>query len=413
MNAPAKKVIRPRLLGLMPMGTAVLLGVFISELAGRFDLGRIGPLLVGVDIRVLLVGMLLVWFLAWIAVERPAPMRDPNPFPLALLLSWLLVLGASSLWAVPDARIVPGLFDLLLIAVFTSLAWAIARRIDVETANILFVACLLTSYIYLVGAAIQGPDTVNRLSAFGGGPNVFVRIMLFGALGALTLAVVWRRPLIAIGSVPPLIGAVLSGSRGGLLAGVLVLGLAAAVVAKRTGWLRVVGAGVPVLVLLTLVWKRLPDDSIDYVRVRILQQTIQDRYTSGRDVLTDHAFELIRERPLGGAGLGSFDATFRRGEEGFHAHNIFLSTAAEGGVLSTLFLIGTLIAVAVSLARARPLTVQVQFLALFSVFILLASMFSGDYYDTRFVWYFAALAVVWSAPKIRREDGQQRAKAEN
>lgn len=403
MNVTSKISDSPGLLGPTSMGTALLLGVFISELAGRFELGRVSALLEGVDIRVLLIGLLLVWYLAWIAVERPAPLRNPNPISLTLLLSWLVVLGATSLWAVPDARIYQGILDLFLLAVFTSLTWAVARRIDMGAADVLFVAALLTSYVYLAGAAVQGPDIASRLSAFGGGPNVFVRIMLFGALAALALAILWRRPLMAVWCVPPLIGAVLSGSRGGLVAAALVLGLAVFMLARRVGWLRVAGAAVPVLTLLALAWSWLPDDRQDYVRVRILQQTIQDRYTSGRDGLTAYAFELIEERPFGGAGLGSFSATFRPGEEGFHAHNLFLSTAAEGGVLSILLLTGALIAVAFSLARARPLTVQVQFLALLSVFVLVASMFSGDYYDTRFLWYFATLAVVWSAPDIRRD----------
>lgn len=404
MNVILKPPGKKALLGVTPMGTALLIGVYVFELAGRFELGRMGTLFAGVDIRVLLAGVISVWFLAWIAVERPAALRNPTSPFLALMFAWVASLGASTFWAVPEARILEGLFDLLLLAIFTALTWVVARRVDAGAANILFIIALLTSYVYLLGAAIQGPDVAGRLSAFGGGPNVFVRIMLFGALAALALAVIWHRPLLAIASVPPLTGAVLSGSRGGLVSAVLVLALAVAIAAKRIGWPRIAGAAVPFLAVLALVWRWLPGEQQDFVRVRILEQTIQDRYVSGRDGLTSYALELIGERPLLGAGLGSFSATYRPGEDGYHAHNLFLSTAAEGGLLSTIFLIGTLIAVAASLVRFRPLTVQVQFLALFACFILIASLFSGDYYDTRFLWYFAALTVVWSAPLLREGD---------
>lgn len=384
----------------LSMGVAMLLGVYITELAGRFDLGRISVLLEGIDVRIVLLGGISLWYLAWISVERPKPSYKPHLAPLVLFIAWLLLLTTTSLWTDPAAEVFQGVFDLALMGVLTVLAWAVARRTNVEAANLLFVTALITSYIYLGAAITQGMDLTNRLSAFGGGPNVFVRVMLFGALAALALAVIWHRPLLAMACVPPLIGAVLSGSRGGLFAAVLVLLLAVFIVAKRVEWSRMVGASVPVLALLAAAWNWLPSDRRDYVRVRILQQTFEERYTSSRDTLASYALELFREHPIGGAGLGSFSATFRPGMDGYHAHNLVLSTVAEGGLLATILLFGALVAAVVFLVRRRPLSVEVQFLALFSFFIFIASMFSGDYYDSRFLWFFMVLAVVWGAPRV-------------
>lgn len=86
-----------------------------------------------------------------------------------------------------------------------------------------------------------------------------------------------------------------------------------------------------------------------------------------------------------------------------YAHNIFLSSLAEGGIvgffLILCFFAMFLISVRRSLGESRVLL-----LASVSIFFLLQSQVSGDYYDSRLFWIFAMLAAADSRRPERVRD---------
>jgi O-antigen ligase len=125
---------------------------------------------------------------------------------------------------------------------------------------------------------------------------------------------------------------------------------------------------------------------------RFIQQTVEQRYVSGRTDIWVQAARLAVDHPLIGTGLDGFYGLIGRNEGTEYPHNYLLGVAAEGGLVG----LGLLAAAALLLARTvrrgggHP---RETMLALVSaVFVALSSLFSGDYYDARLAFLFAAIA---------------------
>ena len=153
----------------------------------------------------------------------------------------------------------------------------------------------MAAIVFALGrAVINGPGVQGRYSAFGGGPNVFVRIQILGILSAVALYL-FHRKLLPLFAVPLfLLAAVLSGSRAGLLAGVAVGGAAllrmrrrlrAGPVLAAVGLLAAAGGVVVALA---------PPDFTSLFEDRFIQQTVEQRYLSDRTDI------WVRPRAAGG-----------------------------------------------------------------------------------------------------------------
>lgn len=379
-------------------GPLLLIGVFFALLAGRFDVARVFPLFSGVDLRWLILALLTVAFLVWAAAPQRRRRFVPPPAGHVALVLWVVWMAASGVWAVPAADVVDQAQSLFLLLAFIALARGIASRTSPRASVVLFRVVLVTAYAYLFAAVVGTGSSSARFTAFGGGPNVFVRVVVLGALSAVALAVMSRRVWLFMFAAPLLAGSLLSGSRGGVVAAALVVVVAAPLVAWRLGAARFV-AGIGLLGAAGFaVWSLVPEASREYLYWRFVELTIEQRYSSGREGLYEYGLELFRSQPIIGRGLGTFAATYRPGDVGFHAHNLLLAVAAEAGFIGVLLLVAAVGIPVWHVLSTRPLRTDVMFLLLAALFVFTASLFSGDYYDSRFMWFFLALAQVWSCP---------------
>lgn len=378
-------------------GMVLLAVLFLAVLAGRFSLGVLHPALEGIDLRWVLAGALTLYFVHWVGFFQAHPIYDPPSVQWMFFSLWIGWMMLTSLWSSPSADVAGQVQNFALLFVWVALARGIASRLPAETSRVLFVLALVAGYVYLVGGLLGGAGEGQRLSAFGGGPNVFVRVLVLGALSAVALSVLQSNKWFPFLAVPLLVGAMLSGSRGGVLAAVLV-GLAALPgVLKRVGARRLFGSAVVLGAAGLYFWRLLPQSSLDFLHERFVVQTLQGRYTSGRDEITLKALQAFEEHLIAGMGVGSFEAANGAGTPGLHAHNLFLSSAAEGGTVGVALLVLALFVPIWSTLRIRPLAPEAWLLLLSALFILLASLFSGDYYDTRFMWIYLAFAQVWGS----------------
>ena len=215
-------------------GQLVLLAVFVSLLGGRFTLQQVSAGLPALDLRWVALAASLVAFLGWVAVarERAAP-RVPLHGLMVPFLAWCSWMALSALWVHPPARVAAGLLDFTFLAAFTLLAIAVASRLSAEAVSAVWTWVLLAGLVYFAGAMAGSPDAQGRYAAFGGGPNVFVRVMILAALAAVFLAAKRHRMVFLLALPPLLLGAVLSGSRGGLVAGLAVALLGGVFVLRR------------------------------------------------------------------------------------------------------------------------------------------------------------------------------------
>jgi O-antigen ligase len=368
--------------------------MLVVAIGGRFTLDRAGFVdLAWVDLRVIgLLGALVV--LAVDVARRPRALgvHRREGWLVATVLFFLFQI-ASGLWAPQASRVGPQTLDLVLLGVLTVAFYVYAIGDPAAVVRTTFLLFFVAAVIFALAALfINGPGEQGRYSAFGGGPNVFVRIEILGVISAVALYLITHRilPLLVIPLF--LLAAVLSGSRAGLLAGVAV-GLAA--LWKIRGRLRtgpVVAAGCVLVLAVATVWAFAPPAFTNLFQERFVEQTVQQRYLSDRTDIWAAAWRLAVEHPLAGAGLDGFYGLIGVNQAVEYPHNYVLGVAAEGGLIG-IGLLTLAVVLWTRTVRGGGVRPQLTGLAVAAaVFVALSSLFSGDYYDARLAWLFAALA---------------------
>jgi O-antigen ligase len=374
-------------------GRAVLFGCFVVLLAGRFTLDRLGDYPKW-DLRWAGAVVLVVLCIVWATVARQRTPRVGTGALLGWFLAWAGWFVLSAAWAPSGARVSDVLVDFVLLVVFVWIGWGAAGRCHPRVLTAVWWWLYLAGWVYLAGALAGTPDVQGRYSAFGGGPNVFVRIMALAFLATLVLAVVQRKRWVLIGLPAFLLGAFLSGSRGGLLALVLTLLVAGVGGARRLRG-RLLGAAVVGLVTLGALALVLAKTAVSsLVWTRFVEETFQQGYDSGRSVIATRALQLFSKHVWFGTGLDGFFPLQFPWPPAEYPHNLVLASATEGGVVGLVLLLGALAAGGLAVYRRRPAGPDAIGFSLAALLLFVASEFSGDYYDSRFLWFFVGLAVV-------------------
>jgi O-antigen ligase len=381
---------------------------FIGVLAGHFTLTRIGlDVPVFDDLRVPLFAVLLMSF----ALEfgRAPARRHTGTQCLLGILAFLGYQALSAAWAPPSAAKGAALGDLAAIAVLVFVYVSLAEW-DRDRVVTVTLGCLYaTASIYFLAAASGlSASSTGRWAAPGGGPNVFVRIMVLGTLAAAYFYLRSGRRIVWLLGVPAfLTGAVASGSRGGLAALVITLVLAAPAVLPG---IRSQGGYKPVLLVVGLLgagWLLAGDAIIDFVADRFLASTFQQGYTSNRDILFRAALDMFLRRPFTGGGITSFAVLANLGIGEKYAHNLLLAVASEGGVIGVLLMLNVFYLLRRGYARTprADRSLECRTIAYCGIYVGVAGMFSGDYYDARLMWILLILAAVRPSLKKAPEPG--------
>ncbi|GAA4587647.1 O-antigen ligase [Actinoplanes octamycinicus] len=375
----------------------VVVVAFIVTLAGRFTLTRAGlDLPVVNDVRVPLFFVLLLSLI--LEAHRIGPYPVSGGTALLGVLILLLYQGLSALWTPPGTNTGPAIGDLcavagLLIVYFTLANWD-RDRVTATTLVLFHVA----AWVYFLAAASgRGHASGGRWAALGGGPNVFVRLMILGVITSIYLYLRSGERLIWLIPIPAfLFGAVASGSRGGIVALAMTAVIALLAIrpkldfdrlAKPLGLLLVVGA---VLVLVA------GPSIAGFVQSRFVEATIGQGYASQRDVLFRMALRIFLQRPILGTGVGGFSAVTDLGPGEKYVHNLPLSIAAEGGFAGLTLLVVAWLGLwqAYSSVPKAERSLESRTAVYCGIFIGCTSLFSGDYYDARLMWILLLIAAV-------------------
>jgi O-antigen ligase len=179
----------------------------------------------------------------------------------------------------------------------------------------------------------------------------------------------------------------LSGSRGGFVALAVALALFVSLEVRTLARLAPLVAAVVVFSWAAVSFTELGQNAMESYDVRVRQLLFEERYTAGRDELFRSALQLGRSAPLVGGGLAAFPAL----ELGVYPHNIFLEVFAEAGVVGLLLLFVVFLFGSIELWRMGPQLGGAAMAAL--TLALVASQFSGDFYDSRGVFAFLVMAL--------------------
>jgi O-antigen ligase len=376
----------------VPPLMAPTVALLVVALGGRFTLDRAGlPSLSWVDLRV--VGLiaalgLVVYDLRRVRRSQDAPARAEG---------WLVVAGmffayqiASALWSPPQARVGRYIVDIVCMGLLVFGLYLNARQGAAVVARRVLWFSWVTAVVFAAGAFAAGGGVQGRFAAFGGGPNVFVRIQVLGLIAGLALLATGRYRWIGWSAPLLVVFAILSGSRGGLVAAMMV-GFAAVLLADRRAR-RLAFVGVVGAIVATLVAYQVWEPARALIADRFVSQTVESGYVSGRPQIWLDTLGLFYSNPMLGAGLDGFYGIIGIATATEYPHNYVLAVAGEGGTigLALLGLAGALWVATVR--RTQRWSVEMLAMVAATAFVSLASLFSGDYYDARMAWCFAAVA---------------------
>jgi O-antigen ligase len=375
----------------------VVVIAFVVTLSGRFTLERVGlevPVVNDVRVPLFLILLLSLFLEAYQVSSHPVE----GGHALLGILALLGYQALSVLWVPPGSITGPMLGDLiaiagLLIVYFNLAAWD-RDRVTATTLK-LFHA---TAWLYFLAAASgRGHQANGRWAALGGGPNVFIRIMILGMITSLYLYLRSGENLIWLVPIPAfLFGAIASGSRGGIVGLGVTIAVALLAIRPRIDFDRIAKPLALVAVLGTVLVITAGPSIAGYVESRFVEATIGQGYASSRDVLFQMALKIFLQRPILGTGLNGFYTVTDLGFGERYVHNLPLSIAAEGGFVGLALLavawLGLWRAYAAVPVRERSLEARTA--AYCGIFIGAASLFSGDYYDARLMWILLLLAAV-------------------
>ncbi len=381
-----------------------VLGLFGVALMGQFTLDRLDIEQFGeLDLRFVAFPALVAAVLLWRFQPGHRDYRHVWPPTSLWAIAMVAYLALTAFWAPHEARISESVTDLAFLGLLIVVATVVSAPDPARARRLTLAAMYLAAVVYaLAGVLIGETDGQGRTTAFAGGPNVYTRVVLLGVVAAIALTALYGRRLFLL-AIPLLASAaLLPASRGAIVAA-----LATVVVFGAVTWghwsRRAIGLAVLVTAgTLVVTWSLLPPAALDVVRRRFVDQVFQRTELSGRPELISQALTMFVDDPLIGAGLDSYFVRFGLGVGLEYPHNLVLDLAATGGVVA-LAIFGMFVVALVRDCRPlRPMTADQLAMLLSACYLGAASMFSGEFYDSRFFWVFAVLAVNYPAARCRR-----------
>jgi O-antigen ligase len=379
---------------------------YLALLAGPFGFDRIGlsnPLIIP---ERLFAAIILLAFVALLVLVNPTRNLSPIKTHFVAAMIPLLYLVLSAGWAPAQAELASQIVDLACMVLF-SCSFVLLVKWDRAAVVNSLMWCLAVGGVVFSFAGLASSSVNTRVAAFGGGPNVYSRITVLGIIGLVWLVTNKKLGIWFLAVVPVmLVATIVSGSRGGMLAGIVGCWILLPVV-FRLGKGKLLAATGVASIAGFIVYRAFGDVVVVSIQGRIIQLTLVQGYDSGRGDLLNAAITMFRDNLIFGAGLRSFSTEFGQGFD--YPHNLFAQIAAESGIVG-LFLILILLSKSVYVAFTHRSSVTVRCFTAAGSVILTSAMFSGGYYDARFLWIFI-LAVFVSAdrsdnvdsPMIRRD----------
>lgn len=393
---------------------SLVLATFVVAMMGRFTLDRLGlDRYAALDLRLIVAPVLIVVALLWRFRPDALPQRHPWVPPIQWATCLFAYLALTAFWAPHLSQVGERLIDLAVLATLVIVIVSVSAPDPRKAGRVVLLAVFASGLLYAAaGLLIGDTDAQGRTVAFGGGPNVYVRVVLLGILAAVALTVVYRRVVFLL-PIPVLAGAaLLAGSRGGLLAALATAVVFVVFFFRRLTWRSLAGTLVIIAAGVVAVPTLMPEASAAVLEERFAvgQLVAQDEY-SGRPDLFAQALHIFYSQPLIGGGLDSFYAHFGISQDLGYPHNLILEVAATGGLIGLALLAGFTVSVLWSAHSQARLSPEQIALLMAAVFIGAASMTSGDFYDTRFLWVFAVLALNRSVHHVGTETHSERAAA--
>lgn len=324
---------------------------------------------------------------------------------------WATVIGvhayvcASWLWGPQEVERSNELYELALLILTLLFVGLLLRRDPGTALRTAFELHYWFALAFTVTTLLTLTTITGQLTEFGIGGIGASRLLSVGVIAGFYKwgtgkGMVWLLPIPFF-----LAGILLSGSRAAVLAlllaltAIVTLGFLSSRYNRKA--LQEVSAGVVLLVffMLSFFSTSFGQETIEYFWIsNFLYSNSQgfstsELYLADRDILFLDAWNKFLDSPLIGSGLGSYLDPY---DEAIYPHNLLLGFAVDAGFLALA--IGLFCMVFPFIRCAASRSIEINFALGGALFLLTASMFSGTYYDARWLWVF-----LWIACACRTE----------
>jgi O-antigen ligase len=353
--------VEPKLAIVAAVGAAFVLIVFVDLAAGLAFFGFfsfIELLDLGSALSVGKLGGVLL-LLGWLAYVLTNPQSKTDfiatyPGAAVLLVGFLTWVALSGLWAEDTGEVQSALWRYALNAVLFLIVFSAIRT----RKNLVYVLCA-----FLLGAVAAGVYGLaftssvvpieGRLTGTNLDPNELAAVLVAGMALSVGLAANLRDPVLRLLSLAGggfcFLAAMLTGSRGGLVATACMLVAAVVFGGRWRG--RLVVLGIVVALLGGFYITALAPST---VRERFTQTAGLSPEQEGRTTIWTVAERMVEAHPVEGVGAGNFQVSSKkyvlqpgslaRSDEIFIGnkvtHNTYLQTAAELGVIGLVLFLG-------------------------------------------------------------------------
>jgi O-antigen ligase len=356
--------------------------------------------------------MMLLFGLFLVALIIKKPKLDLPKTPIFFLsLLMFLILSLSFFQSdfpgyALEVVVYPNLMIFTAILLYT--LFSVKSIEDIEQ-TLIYLFLLSFAMMTLGAVSVITSQNVRRLAVLGGGPNVYYRFMLQGAVIASYFAIVrkWRIAFLLVMLVM-IVFAFLTGSKGAMVT-LIVTGIATVlayilVILKEFSWKRlglILGVVVAVVLVSVIVLEVFGDIRTINRMLSVLDidRLLRQNTFNTRLSFIKTGYTMLMQRPVFGYGAGGFyHYSINLGEIISYPHNIIVELFAEHGmvgglsfmVLFSLFLIQVLKTLTHSKVSFALLSLYVTLFGLFVMYFTAAQL-SGNLVDSRSVFWLILL----------------------
>lgn len=326
-------------------------------------------------------------------------------FAFGALIVWQL---ATYFWSFDPgstlARLVTMVQLLAMVWLLTELCTSERERLQIVEAFVLgcAVVCLVLVQAYLSGQSLAG----YRYAPPGFNPNESADIIAAGIPMAFLVATSYKRGVIRwlnIAYVPlGVFAVILTASRSGFIA--TCLGLVSVFFALRHARpvYRLVWSAIILAVFASLFFGVPVSDKLEsnIQRITLSTDTRSLETLTGRTTIWSDGLEMFVEHPIAGIGANTFIASLETRGGGWHAaHNIWVETAAETGIVGLVLLAIALMTAIIPAVRWRDFRTGFH-LVLFLV--LMTTALAANLVTSKGLWIgLAILSATAAIPESR------------
>lgn len=250
-----------------------------------------------------------------------------------------------------------------------------------ERMRLFWAALILLFTCFLILSFVGGPKGPDQyFDAISVGRIMFARYMAIGAVVTIYSSFRYGKRWLLILGFGFVLGTFLAGSRGEVVALIVVAIVSFVMMKKRLQLLAFAGASTAVLAFFTFgPWP------LQVLRIRYID--LSPTYTAGRDEIWSGKVNTLEANPGQlWSGVSAADSS--------NSHNILLDTLLNGGIVSVALTVAIVVLWFVLVWRNRRNLGETTLSVLLVILILVGSQFSGTFFENALLWFFFTLTVL-------------------